>query len=686
MGSTFNVIAEYTGPTDNQFAFSVTLQGGAGFNIDLKVAENPTMSGSVTTQLIASKDYNDNSDWVNIPIASGVSIAMLFTGLSSTVSGTGSATGSASFVAGLTGSASVGCTMPLGSSISCPMTKTFSYQAPTFTSTLELKTLNINAQITGSATFALNVLSWTVGIYYDVAMTESVDYTLSTSASSFIVSTIDSKHNSLRKTIDENVIYVPGSIIPITVTYNGFQAGEDIVMYASILKFNSEKETIERYRIHSEIFQNSQTGHGKFDAEWIVPWNLLYADNNAEYCVEIHMSNYMFNAVDSCSTSKFKISSFTDNDSIFEPLPDVIIIDQEYTLNWRKDLLSYYHVDKTNLLTGVGKLKESSEVEIYLIAEYDIDNSKSSINLNINNNIANSGSTKIIINTDIVNTLLADRYYFVVQSSESEFTHGWSSGTFQISSSTTINTLNIELIKKKNTDFKQNLRNSGSKSLFDKVNERNQKKRKLASCTNTQATLVTGSTAYPGSSVKMEMFTIAYPYQVTVDPIDLTDTSSCIGPTAANNPTAKPIASPTKAPTTDSGNKPSAAPTTASGNKPSSDTATVTTDSSSGGLIVGIIFAIIFLVSSGFLIKMVYEKKNGLTVQKFFFSQYKLGPNNLAAKDENNQKIELSSISAIDSTLTGKKNDASLNDENNQNIELSSIGTIDGKKDASNKV
>jgi hypothetical protein len=386
---------------------------------------------------------------------------------------------------------------------------------------------------------------------YEASMTEFIEYNNNGgSSSSYSVST--NYDSSLRKLTDIEP-YVPGQKVPITISYEGFVPNENTNIYVSFLKYNSIEETAEKHYIYSNLYNNSESGNGVFLVEYIVPWNTLFANENDEWCVEVHMSNQMSKNIDSCSNGKFKISSFTETDSIFEKLPDKLMIDKEYTLNWNKDLLSYYHV--SNVFLGIGEQRICKQVGIYLISLNDFNSTNSSIKLN-DNNIINSGSTTITITNDILNYLIGDDYYFIVQSAELTYIHGWSSSTFQIIpnnnnaiSSSKSNNNDVFNTKKNKTDFILKLTTSGSHELYNSIDERNNQNRKLSSsCPD--ATLLTGSEATGGDNVVLDVLGIGYNFNINAYALDLLKTQACINaPIETPPPSAHPVQNPTTEPT-----------------------------------------------------------------------------------------------------------------------------------------
>jgi hypothetical protein len=128
LGSTFNINVQFS--SSYGFAFAAKLWGGTGFNIAIQTRENPSFSGTVTTQLMGAGGA------FTIPIYSGLSLTTQFEGLQSTVSGSGSSTGSALFQNGASASASIGVIYDYNNQVSVPYSTSFSYVAPQYVSSL----------------------------------------------------------------------------------------------------------------------------------------------------------------------------------------------------------------------------------------------------------------------------------------------------------------------------------------------------------------------------------------------------------------------------------------------------------------------------------------------------------------------------------------------------------------------
>lgn len=332
------LIAEYSWTYG--FQFEVKVAGGAGFNIDLEVS-NPTISGSKTIELMGtgSWGYLDIGD-------TGLALGFQMGGLTATLSGSASATGSITFTAGAGLSASMGMMYTHNNGLQFPSTFNEFYNPPTLTNNgFEITSATVSLALAGTENMQLNYGDGTVTANFaaTIAPTATLEWGSAISSAPLSVShklhQKSSAHNTA-PTTDASAGYAPGDTISIDFNYADLPVvDEEIVLFYSLT------DGIQKFSIMHRTFTLSSTGKGTFSAKWSLPWCQKFKTSKT-WRIIVHTSLHMAHPI--YDSEKFQVQMFTDTDSIFSnKMPATVQLKPNgysFHAKWQQDLLSYFKV------------------------------------------------------------------------------------------------------------------------------------------------------------------------------------------------------------------------------------------------------------------------------------------------------------------------------------------------------
>ena len=425
IGGNIQITAQYS--LTYGFGFDARITGSTGFNLDI-IAQNPIFSGSVTIPLLSPA-----SSYSLIATILGITVSTKFGGLTATVSGSGSASGTievntgASFNAGLSFTYGYGGNVFFGTDVTMsPPYATYKlsgFSVNQATMTVSLIPV-INLQITYGDGVFTGESSILFNPYYQFVYGQSgavasvfIDHSIS-----LFAATDD---------LDSLLTYAPGDSIKIIFSYSGFNK-QDLTIVHYFLT-----DGMVRYPIMQQNFTTSTMGTGTLVCYWAVPWDIrfftdYYTIGNStrdSWAIEVRCSN-MFLDQYILSHMDFKIQ---ESRSFFSSPVDkeLILQNASYNLTWDKALLNYFHVENTFL--GGGSLKTTKFVNIYAYpTSCNVQNLELCYNQRIllAMNIANSGHVQINFN---ISSTEQDRSFFLYLESKSfRYSCGWSQSVFSV--------------------------------------------------------------------------------------------------------------------------------------------------------------------------------------------------------------------------------------------------------------
>lgn len=400
----------------NGFGLLIKLAGNAGYDVDV-YANNPSVGLMQPVSLLSpSGSY---SSW-SIGTA-GMTIGWKFGGMTASVGGSGSCSGTAEFKGGFTASASVGLMYAQGG-ISIPASYSLSGSYPSviyenFVCGNIVVTANLNAKIN---------LKWSYGnilnLFTDINLGGSTSYALGSVGQILSVSAVNPSRRKLYA-IQESQSFTAGSDVLISVLYEGYIPNANTTMIYSLVNSDSSEMQV----VMTKDFTVSSTGAGVFDAHWVVPWD-THLESNCTWIISVQGSNNLDNPP-SVSTEGIQMELYDDYDSIFESPTDMEIVQVEtpYILRWKKGLLRRYTV--VDPQSGYGFMQECPIVQIILVAEVSNVTSEYVVQTQLHNAtwINNTGQYNLEFDDSLL--LHNASYYVTVNCYELTNIFGWSGGS-----------------------------------------------------------------------------------------------------------------------------------------------------------------------------------------------------------------------------------------------------------------
>ena len=430
LGSSLLVVVRY-GYDYNSFDFEIKSGGNVGFGATIEV-QDPTITESRTVVIL-----NPESDFTSVSLGQGLYIRRKFGGLTATLSGSGSAVGSASISTkqALNANATLNY---LPSSITTSHSTSGEFNSPVYTSgSFASGNFNVAVALRGTEDFSLTfsgLLTFNYGSNVVGTITAStVTKTVRTASVSILSKnkTVKPANNIQIQSdlLSASTTYVPGDSIIIEFEYSGFNPSENIFLFYSIHK--SERS----HAIMQKEFMTSSTGSGTYVSEWLVPWDFnLVGDGLDNTIISIKSSNMIQNIYKS---PLFSTSLFTNDDGIFSsPHESAIVpLDQPYLLQWDNNLLSSFQL--LHWGSDFGSEITAKEVTLLLIAEKFSADGSTILSVSSHDDltmgdIPNTGKCTVIFPKSLRDS--GDRFHIVVKSADNSEIYGWSKGYFYLDS------------------------------------------------------------------------------------------------------------------------------------------------------------------------------------------------------------------------------------------------------------
>ena len=414
LGAGLLAIAEYR---NSKIYFQISVGGGAGFNASLVVKGlNISVSGSTTYNLLS-----EAANYATFPIGGGLSLQYKVGGLTALLSGSGQLTGSASFGAGVSASATMSV-MYNGSAVSFPNTAFLSYTPPYYNAKLS-GYFSVRCDLTGTEMFQLSYSGF-VSAAFSVQLTGYVQYTQLINFQTTSASVYAPKNTTSRKLSDTGMLtFQAGDNVQISFTYRDFHVDEEIVLFYSLSTGTDEYPIMrQKYFVRESV--------GSFEATWTVPWNSILCGQSSNSLttarIIVRASNLLTHSTE---TDSFALTMYGDSHSIFSSpsLSEVVPTEKPHEVIWRADLLKLFQPDSSSVAQWYGDEKLVESVNLEIVSEKVSANGivlHSQTILLTNSSVPNIGSAVITIPKDISQT--GDRFYFKVLSTNTLNIFGWS--------------------------------------------------------------------------------------------------------------------------------------------------------------------------------------------------------------------------------------------------------------------
>lgn len=434
-------------PTFGRIDLLATLAGGAGYNLDLNI-QNPTLSGSNTIELLSG-----DTAFISIPIFPSFWLKFKVDKLSVTVSGTGSANGTASAKSGSEATLSMGLwgtwDGPFTGNWRLPTSFNTKSVTPQFTfSEFKIVSFGIRVDLlaainmgvtTGIAGLDLNVnfifevIPWVAysrgmdgkskfSVVLDKAAAPSRDLLESLQA---VRSTVHLRRNAPRPsppTPPTPKVYYIGDKVPITIPYEGLNPNEPITVFYAINAVGQDKPI----SLFTKDFIVSASGKGSFVTDYILPaWDIFYtSDPLVKWTIRVHMSHYMTYNVDSdtsftVSTQKSIFTAGVPNDGT------IVDTDVPISLSWNP--ADFHHFKAKNAFIGAGTDFPTNFLSVSLMTG----TRQSPVHvMGLQSFVPNQGSTSVIIPSNA--TKWGSNFFLAIYDAERNGVYGMSNGTFRL--------------------------------------------------------------------------------------------------------------------------------------------------------------------------------------------------------------------------------------------------------------
>ncbi len=378
-----------------------------------------------------------------------MSVGTSFGGLVGVLSGSGSATGSATFGTGASASAYLGVgyhTLSSGTGWTWPAGVSFSVISPyaTYTS-FKPKSVNINIELVATQDF---IVGYTYAGYnyvtadFSVALTGNANYACTLSSSSAnpsITLSATSATSSTRRALSEgsDVLELsPGDVVTLSVQYDNFNIGERTELFVSAHSDDDSSET--GSSILQVPFTVNGAGSGSFDVEWVVPWDTRFLQTSSLlHSLSVHASNQM--SVRYFAPQKLQLTADPlVHGMVTAPASDeVVAVNTTYVVVWDSDGLITFKRSVAGT-SGLGALELVPFVNIELYYE-DLDASGATVlATHVRLNTApepNDRSAYVTFPSHVLDGISAGctrRFFVVVASTEVANLMGWSKGYFHL--------------------------------------------------------------------------------------------------------------------------------------------------------------------------------------------------------------------------------------------------------------
>jgi uncharacterized protein (DUF427 family) len=286
--------------------------------------------------------------WQYITIGTtGLSLGFQLGGLTSTLSGSASATGSISFTAGAGLSASLGVSYT-GGKLSFPNTFTNSYNPPNLVNNnFKVSAASISMILGATENLQLSYLSTAKASFsVVVSPTVTLGWGGGVGAAAFTVSHEHRPASSkkfVRGSSHPGNYYLPGDEVAINFTYTDLPYKN-----ANLTVFYSLSNGILIWPFMSRDIVTSATGSGTHTAKWTLPWNQRFVTSE-RWKVVVHTSIAMNTYIED---EDFRVKIYSAEDTIFtNEMPSIVKVGENgytFTATWNSELLNYYKVKPGN--------------------------------------------------------------------------------------------------------------------------------------------------------------------------------------------------------------------------------------------------------------------------------------------------------------------------------------------------
>ena len=418
------------------FDFEAKAGGGVGSSTTVTVTD-PSISGVNLITLMAPGEEMHTS------LGFGLSMYFKFGGLTATLSGSGSATGSASYSNTQKAYMSTGIEYVGSTDVySFPSVENAIASLPTYSErSFVANSFSVNLVLTAIQDFRISFAAGLIDFNFSVTVFAHIAGSKSSTSNAEVsiipVSNPGAADSQRSRNILQTeslpplspVTFIPGDVVPIRFTYSGFNPLESTVLFYAIQKHGTE------HPIMTKNFTTSPTGSGYFDANWTVPWDYsLAGEGRKNTRIIMSASNKMFDLYKSPS---FGTTVFTDDDGIFSSpsASEVVPSDKPYILRWNAALL--FHFQPTIWGSQLGSEVSTPNVTFVLFAKKMSSNGTVIISESQYRNLTvgavpNTGECSVIFPSSL--SAIGDRFYIVVESVLKDNVSGWSKSYFTLDS------------------------------------------------------------------------------------------------------------------------------------------------------------------------------------------------------------------------------------------------------------
>ena len=413
--------------------FEAAIQGAAGFNVNVEI-NNPAISGSSGPQVLISGQGSAGSapsGAGNIPIGTtGVSLTYWSGNLVATVSGSGSATGSAAFQMGASANAQLG--VEYSGSWQDISNANFGMSGPTFTSTgFTNAALTVTLQLAGTEYFFIGYSGTlaSVGLYFDTTLSTTAEYSYS-----------QASLTPLTVSVGGASTFTVGDTVPITVSYKNWAPNEEHHLFYSFLTpaMNADAEAAnEGFPIIHAVFTTSASGTGSYSVDWVVPANAIFTQEmgtTAASTISVHASNKMSQKIPSSPIAiTFPDATTVVSNPLFsQPTSgEVVAANKPYTIAWNVNHLSYFAAQQGT--GGFGTVQVVDNVNLVVVAQKLASDGSvtSSTAFDLVSAVTNTGSASVTFSSTLMTS--GDRFFVTILDTRYSSIFGVSTGYFALS-------------------------------------------------------------------------------------------------------------------------------------------------------------------------------------------------------------------------------------------------------------
>ena len=425
LGATMYVLAEYTMSTFSGLTVRMEAKasGEAAAEIDLQVS-NPTWSGSQSGNLIGA-----DSSYSSIPINAYMTFYYKIGGMDYTMTGSGSAQGSASLVGGFDANAGITATYDETNSFQAsvtygvgttPASFSESFTSASFDATVALTfTENSYIQVGWGSTISVNAnVNEILQGVATLQMGASLSMTAQVSATNPITT---------ERILTEGKVFVPGDKIELTYTYQDHTPNETITLFVSIVP-QSGVETA----IFQKDFRTTVTGAGVLAATWTVPWDERFAGSDAGNTHFVFRTSQRISKSFPSDPVTLQMFTGTDGGVTINQQATTVSKTAPLSIEWNEKLFSHFVTQFAHPHIGAQQAVEHVTVD-FIGETMNADGTVAyTVRYPTNQIIPNFGHAVVAI-PDVIQSgsVSGHRFWVQVSSASHPTVTTWSAGTFQ---------------------------------------------------------------------------------------------------------------------------------------------------------------------------------------------------------------------------------------------------------------